>query len=262
MGKRGGYILQHWNVIKFVFVLAITLSILTWIKPFFLPEHQTHSDALIRRRAPSAASSSSSLPAHPILDLQATSSVHGWVKKTGHATLRSWDSSEDQPRRDSWADFLQKRASGKIPLTQSYPSVPPHGPDPWGCRLYFNHAYKAMFIRTAKTGSTTIIESIFPPCLYNSEVAHCMERVADSNMTSDQVIELWEKYTVFTFTRNVWTRAISQYQYLVHFVKDRSECHRVTWDEFCEDPLAIGNLCCTKKWTHQDWHMVSSVQHV
>lgn len=263
MGKRGGYALQRWNVIKFVFILAVVLTALAWIKPAFLPIKQSSEALTQKQRSRSSPASSPPSSYHLLLDLQAPSTVHGWVTKTGPATLSSWASSEDQPRRESWDKFLRQRASGAISLTQAYSSVPPHGPDPWGCRLYFNHAYKAMFIRTAKTGSTTIIESIFPPCLYNPKVPHCMERVADTNMTAQEVAALWEKYTVFTFTRNVWTRAISQYQYLVHFVKGREECRHVKWDEYCKDPLAIGEVCrenaecCTKKWTHQDWHMVS-----
>ncbi len=118
-----------------------------------------------------------------------------------------------------------------------------------------------MFVRTAKTGSTTIVESIFPPCNISPDVPHCMQRVADTTMAAEEVASLWKKYTVFTFTRNVWSRGISQYQYLVHFVRDRAECDHITWDQYCEDPLAIGEICrknadcCTKKWTHQDWHM-------
>ena len=71
-------------------------------------------------------------------------------------------------------------------------------------------------------------------------------------MTAKQVAALWKKYTVFTFTRNVWSRAVSQYQYLVHFVKSDASCRWVKWDEFCADPLAVGAVCrenaecCTK----------------
>lgn len=197
----------------------------------------------------------------PPLDLEASSAAHGWVFKAGPATLRSWDASEDIPRREAWDQFLEKRAAGDIPLTKAYNSVPPHGPDPWGCRLYFNHAYKIMFVRTAKTGSTTIVESIFPPCNVSPDVPHCMQRVADTSMEAADVIDIWRKYTVFTFTRNVWSRGISQYQYLVHFVRDTPQCRHITWDEYCTDPLSVGEICrknaecCTKKWTHQDWHM-------
>lgn len=208
-------------------------------------------------------------PAPPDLDLESPSAVHGWVEKKGHAAVKTWHSSQDKPRRESWDAFIKKRASGAIPLDTPYDGVPPHGPDPWGCRLYYNHPYKLFFVRTAKTGSTTILEKVLPSCSKRPELMHCLERVADSQMSVAEVSKLWKEYTAFTFTRNVWARSISQYQYLVHFIKnngtesngDKRSCTRITWDDFCRDPLLVGAVCradarcCTKKWTHQDWHM-------
>jgi len=207
------------------------------------------------------------------LDLQRPAQVYGWVNKAGPATVESWHSSADESRREAWDIFLKDRASGKIPLDSAYKSVPPHGPDPWGCRLYYNHPYKLFFVRTAKTGSTTILENVLPSCTKRPELLHCLDRVADSEMSVGEVAALWNDYTAFTFTRNVWNRGISQYQYLVHFLKgngtdehgNKLQCERVTWDDFCRDPLLVGKVCrtdpkcCTKKWTHQDWHMVSVV---
>ncbi len=122
-----------------------------------------------------------------------------------------------------------------------------------------------MFVRTAKAASTTIIESVFPPCVHAPGIRHCMERAADTDLSRTELEAMWREYTVFTFTRNVWARAVSQYQYLVHFVRkekeDSSKCPVERWDDFCADPLALGRVCrddpgcCTKKWTHQDWHM-------
>jgi Sulfotransferase family len=258
------------NVVRIAIILAVALAgVILWSRPSSLPIVESKKSTKTSSKSPSSNSRSSPSPTPksfkpvklPLLDLDAPSAAHGWVEKAGPAALRSWHASEDVPRRKAWDAYLQKRASGEISLTQSFDSVPPHGPDPWGCRLYFNHAYKIMFVRTAKTGSTTIVESIFPPCNVRPDVDHCMQRVADSTMLPEEVINLWKHYTVFTFTRNVWTRGISQYQYLVHFVLDKPSCRHVTWDEYCEDPLAIGEICrknaecCTKKWTHQDWHM-------
>lgn len=206
------------------------------------------------------------------LDLQASSAVHGWVDKAGPAAVQVWHHSADPQRRALWDAFLAERAAGRLALDEAYSGVPPHGPDPWGCRLYFNHQYKIFFVRTAKTGSTTILENVFPACVKSPGLPHCLERVADSSMSVEEVAQLWREYTAFTFTRNVWGRAISQYQYLVHFLKhnatsrrdgDSIRCPRVRWDDFCHDPLLLGAVCrkqpecCTKKWTHQDWHMVS-----
>lgn len=258
------------NVVRIAIILAVALAgAVIWSRPSSLPILESSKSDKTSYKSPSSKLRSTSSPTPslqssfklPLLDLEAPSAVHGWVSKAGPAALRSWHADEDIPRRKAWDIFLKKRASGEIPLTQAFPSVPPHGPDPWGCRLYFNHAYKIMFVRTAKTGSTTIVESIFPPCNISPDVPHCMQRVADTTMSAAEVTALWKKYTVFTFTRNVWSRGVSQYQYLVHFVRDRPTCRHVTWDEYCTDPLSIGEICrkdaecCTKKWTHQDWHM-------
>ncbi|KAL4536786.1 hypothetical protein Ndes2526A_g06292 [Nannochloris sp. 'desiccata'] len=260
----------HCNVVRIAIILAVALAgVVLWSNPSSLAMVESSHSTTTPTHSPPSKSSPSSSPTSssdkslnlPLLDLEASSAAHGWVFKAGPAALRSWHSSEDIPRREAWDNFLEKRAAGDIPLTQAYDSVPPHGPDPWGCRLYFNHAYAIMFVRTAKTGSTTIIESIFPPCNVSPDVPHCMHRVADTSMSAAEVTKLWKKYTVFTFTRNVWSRGISQYQYLVHFIRDTPQCRHITWDEYCRDPLAIGEICrknaecCTKKWTHQDWHM-------
>jgi hypothetical protein len=79
-----------------------------------------------------------SAPSLPPLDLAAPSAVHGWVAKAGPAPAIVWHSSEDVRRRGAWDGFLARRAYGEVPLTQGYTGVPPHGPDPWGCRLHFN----------------------------------------------------------------------------------------------------------------------------
>ena len=200
------------------------------------------------------------------VDVMQAPLTHGWVHKSGPAAVDSWHMSADARRRAQWDAFLEARDSGKVPMDAAYSSVPPHGPDPWGCRLYFNKEYKIFFVRTAKTGSTTILESVLPACVKSPDVPYCLQRVSDTQMSIEEVAGLWMDFTAFTFTRNVWSRAVSQYQYLVHFVRGNSssnslKCPRVTWNDFCEDPLILGKicrkepLCCTKKWTHQDWHM-------
>jgi hypothetical protein len=204
------------------------------------------------------------------LDLLAPSAAHGWVQKEGAASLDAWHFSADGRRRAAWDAHLAARRAGATPMDAPYASVPPHGPDPWGCRLYFSRRYRLLFVRTAKTGSTTVLERVLPTCADRPDAPHCLERVADTRLAASEVEQMWRDYTAFTFTRNVWDRAISQYQYLVHFLRGNGtaekggetlNCPRVTWDDFCGDPLALGApcraepRCCSKLWTHQDWHM-------
>lgn len=49
--------------------------------------------------------------------------------------------------------------------------------------------------------------------------------------------QVWDEYFVFGFSRNVLSRALSQYSYLSTFVKE--ECTRLTWDQYCEDPYLV-----------------------
>lgn len=251
-------------IIAFCFVVTIvyTLSVISTL-------HWTPSSSSLVTSTPSSSSSLSRQIEGELslVNLTSPSSVHGWVKKSGPAAVETWHMSQDLPRRARWDEYLESRALGKIPMDHSYDAVPPHGPDPWGCRLYFNREYKLFFVRTAKTGSTTILESILPACVKAPDVPHCLERVADTEMSVEEVSKLWIEYTAFTFTRNVWRRAISQYEYLVHFLRsnsssnERMPCPRATWNDFCRDPLILGAICrkeprcCSKKWTHQDWHM-------
>lgn len=95
-----------------------------------------HADGHGHQRVLSAVGSGPPVP--PVLDVAASSAAHGWVAKAGPASALVWHASEDIRRRAEWDAFLARRASGAVPLTQAYPGVPPHGPDPWGCRLHFN----------------------------------------------------------------------------------------------------------------------------
>lgn len=53
--------------------------------------------------------------------------------------------------------------------------------------------------------------------------------------------QVWDEYFVFGFSRNVLSRALSQYSYLTTFVKE--ECTRLTWDQYCEDPYLVRPTC-------------------
>lgn len=46
---------------------------------------------------------------------------------------------------------------------------------------------------------------------------------------------------MFGFARNVLARAISQYQYLTHYMGPG--CPLVSWDDFCADPFTLGDAC-------------------
>lgn len=43
--------------------------------------------------------------------------------------------------------------------------------------------------------------------------------------------------------RNPWSRAISNYNYLLGKMNDAPQCKGVDWNTFCRDPFSVSNLC-------------------
>jgi hypothetical protein len=152
-------------------------------------------------------------------------------------------------------------------------AVLPHGePESHhGCTVYYNDIYKFIYIRTPKVGGTTIME-YFPDCdsltkqqhtqegAYNNSKnndttsprpplpLHCVTKLAKkTDLTIEELEHMWKTYFVFGFTRNVWRRAVSQYQFLVHFLLLQDtpalKCPEIKWMDFCMDPPAVGDVC-------------------
>lgn len=57
----------------------------------------------------------------------------------------------------------------------------------------------------------------------------------------EEIREDWRDFFVFTVVRNPWTRAAEHFNYLTNKLEDLPGCKTaVTWDEFCQDPRAMG----------------------
>ena len=131
------------------------------------------------------------------------------------------------------------------------------------CAVMFNDKYRVIYLKCPKTAGTPLI-LYFGECVPGKEdnKDSCLTMIdVDDPVQLRHLISVWPHYFVFGFTRNLFSRAISQYLYLTHFM---ARCPLVTWDEFCADPFVLGsvcykharagNVCCDEAADHQYVH--------
>lgn len=142
----------------------------------------------------------------------------------------------------------------KVPKEQLRSPVPT-------CHYYVDHTYQTVYVRTTKTGGTSISQTLgFKEnpmvcrsnpgwCNHHCEGKQlCMEYITDPK----QVENLLSKYFVFTMVRNPFTRAVSSYNH-VHKYAIKPEC-RVPFKEFAKLPNAyaaecfINPSCCNQRY--------------
>ena len=138
------------------------------------------------------------------------------------------------------------------------PVVHPHK---W-CSIMWNDKYKLIYTKCTKTAGTTLV-NYFSSCADNPAPEDRCLRFANLTSPADiaHLLEVWDDYFVFSFSRNVLRRAISQYQYLTHFMD--AAC-APSWADHCRDPYILGDicrqrgpsgkLCCTQSPEHQYTH--------
>jgi len=170
----------------------------------------------------------------------------GHVAKGSMTALNAWHSSFDDFRQHQFNDWVAEKEAAQTagvpwPIKRPPGILPFH--NHWGCLLFINDKYKIIYLRTQKVASTTVM-TFFGECSGPDDPsATCLLRLnAYPNLQDLSVMEdKWNDYFVFGFSRNVWTRAISIYEYLIHAVN--STCSAVRWNDFCSDPLIVGDLC-------------------
>jgi hypothetical protein len=115
--------------------------------------------------------------------------------------------------------------------------------------------------RCTKTAGSTL-EHYFSVCTTGRAHDRCLNYLHVENATQVQhLLDVWDEYFVFTYGRNVLRRAISQYQYLTHFMTGAA-CPPVSWGAFCRDPYLLGDICathrscCNQSALHQYLHVI------
>ncbi|PRW56277.1 hypothetical protein C2E21_5166 [Chlorella sorokiniana] len=181
------------------------------------------------------------LPSTSTAVVSGAASVHGFVHKAGPLSPKLWQPQYREWRRERRQAWLQERheqlAAGKpapsLPLTQE-------------CQVWVNHRYRIIYLRHAKTGSSSLF-CYFNGCRDNKGQAETAF-VPLTNVPEDEVEDLWRSYFVVSFVRNAYTRAVSSYRMMMRNVASQS----YGWDQFCADPASFVDECmadpaCSKK---------------
>ncbi|PSC75375.1 hypothetical protein C2E20_1285 [Micractinium conductrix] len=134
--------------------------------------------------------------------------------------------------------------------------TPPRPPPPAvrspisSCHYLVDHKHRLIFIRSTKIGGTSISDQLGianHPVMCKWQPQYC-EAGCEGRpfclryMTTPQAVPaVWMNYTVFAFTRNPWTRAISSHHFN-HRRAIKPEC-REKFSDFAANPSLVGQLC-------------------
>lgn len=85
-------------------------------------------------------------------------------------------------------------------------------PSRW-CAILWNHKYKVIYIKNPKTAGTTLASNYFTECGADGATDTCLRLFNYSRPKNvRRMLKAWNQYFVFTFSRNILSRSISQYQ--------------------------------------------------
>ncbi|KAI7846434.1 hypothetical protein COHA_000046 [Chlorella ohadii] len=122
------------------------------------------------------------------------------------------------------------------------------------CHFWVDHKYRVVYVRNTKTAGTSIsvamgmkenpyVCQIDPPACYEKCIDKqlCLQYMWDP----EEIRRTFAEYTVFTFVRNPWARAISSWKH-IHNRGLQPECRR-SFAHFAELPSSYGAMCLAKK---------------
>ncbi|PRW56420.1 Sulfotransferase family [Chlorella sorokiniana] len=182
--------------------------------------------------------SSEGSPADPFA---APTRLHGPQRKAGPLDPREWLQPYALERHTEYMDYLEgwEQAHGQNPqpageLPQQQPVTFPT------CQVWVNHQYRILFLRHAKTGSTSVLNWF--GCEQGGSCAPL--RRLDPSISAAKAERIFSDYFVFTSVRNPYTRAVSQYKHMRRTMPARPECAQLTsWEKFCAFPPSMGLAC-------------------
>lgn len=103
--------------------------------------------------------------------------------------------------------------------------------------MIISHKYKALYIVTPKTGSTSIRKALYPHFEVTSQtcvklgIPHIEDHLTPRNSKKyfEQQNWDWDSYFKFTFVRNPWALHASRWNYMLKIFNGPKKCHQYKW---------------------------------
>ncbi|KAI3432407.1 hypothetical protein D9Q98_003962 [Chlorella vulgaris] len=127
-----------------------------------------------------------------------------------------------------------------------------------GCQVYVNHLYKVVYLRHAKTASSSLF-CHFGGCQSADSSDPALKALSFELLQvtgQDDVARLeslWRDYCVVSFVRNPYQRAVSSYRMMARqLAPGGAAAASYGWNDFCADPTGFADECmkdeqCKKK---------------
>lgn len=183
--------------------------------------------------------------------LSEPSPLRGFQKKAGMLNPEEWLPEFELLRRKNKRAWVDKLATGEEGALRQ----PPHATN--GCQVLVNHKYRFFWIKTRKTGGTTLRDGLGSICWNGSAVEMegkpCMHRPWPESPKGNPE-SWWKEYFVFAAVRNPYSRFASAHAYSQEW-----NCYNQTFGESCKDPFIAndnchGECCCVPKTVYMN-HM-------
>ncbi|KAL4457551.1 hypothetical protein ABPG75_012416 [Micractinium tetrahymenae] len=203
---------------------------------------------LVRRRSRQAADTATAAA------VLAGAGVHGFVDKAGPLDPQQWQVGFKEWRQNRTQEWVAQRqallAAGKPPPPLQTLSA---------CQVLVNHLYKIVYLRHAKTASSSLL------CHFRG--CHGTEGEGPVNatlsfeplqmLTGKELEDFWRSYFVVTFVRNSYQRAVSSYRMMMRNFSPAGSAS-YGWNDFCADPAGFADVCvsdrlCAKKGADFVW---------
>ncbi|KAL4423901.1 hypothetical protein ABPG75_001202 [Micractinium tetrahymenae] len=207
------------------------------------------------RRSTAQLSHGASSGADMVAAVTSGAGVHGFVKKEGPADPKNWHPDHKSFRQARLEEWLAQRER-----LLSEGQLPPPLPIYTGCQVYVNHLYKVLFLRHAKTASSSLF-CHFGGCRSTTGNETEEEAAARKALsfelfqakTVGELEQLWQEYFVVSFVRNPYQRAVSSYRMMMRQLRlGGPGAEAYSWNRFCADPTGFADECmadeqCKKK---------------
>lgn len=173
--------------------------------------------------------------------LLALSPLRGPQKKEGMVDPKEWDPKFESKRKvafEQWISYLKQIEDPDVMLDQ-----PPACTT--GCQVFVNHDYRFFWIKTRKTGGTSLREGLgwicedkwlVPEGANKSFCSTTPWRKKTPNKGDPET--WWKEYFVFAAVRNPYSRFASAYSFM-----NKMKCPKQTFGESCRDPFLKAKLC-------------------